>query len=97
MKKLMLLILLFISVNSYAQSEIKVLRNAAESKKTQPLLVVDGTVLNTPTQEEFDTQLKAIDPNSIEKIDVLKGESATKSIYGDKAINGVILITTKKK
>jgi TonB-dependent SusC/RagA subfamily outer membrane receptor len=97
MKKFMLLAFLFMSVHAYAQSEVKVLRSAEESKKSQPLLVVDGAVLNTPTQEEFDKQMKAIEPNSIDKIDVLKGESATKSAYGDKALNGVILITTKKK
>jgi outer membrane cobalamin receptor len=97
MKKLLLFVSLFIGVNAYAQSEVKVLRSAEESKKSQPLLVVDGAVLNTPTQEEFDKQIKSIDPNTIDKIDVLKGEAATKSPYGEKGLNGVISITTKKK
>jgi outer membrane cobalamin receptor len=97
MKKFMFFVSLFVGTQAYAQSEVKVLQSAEESKKSQTLLVVDGAVLNTPTQEEFDKQMKSIDPNTIDKIDVLKGESATKSAYGDKALNGAILITTKKK
>jgi TonB-dependent SusC/RagA subfamily outer membrane receptor len=105
MKKLMLFVLLFVSVNCFAQSTaaegerqaIKIINKSGKDKDAQPLLVLDGVVLNTPTEAEFQKQIKAIDPNSIEKIDVLKGESATKTIYGEKALNGVILITTKKK
>lgn len=54
-----------------------------------PLVVVDGI-----NQESKDA-LKFIDPNSIESIAVLKNESAT-ALYGLKAINGVILVTTKQ-
>lgn len=54
---------------------------------TEPLFVYAGLVIS---QE----QVNKINPNDIESIDVLKGESATK-LYGDKAKNGVIRITPK--
>jgi len=53
----------------------------------QPLIIVDGIVgANT---------LDMLDPNEIESVDVLKDGSAA-SIYGTRATNGVILITTKR-
>jgi TonB-dependent Receptor Plug Domain len=101
MKNLMLFVLLFTSANIFAQTDapqpLGRIAVVQESKKMLPLVVVDGTLLNTPTQEDFDKQLKGIDPNSIEKMDVVKGEKAIASIYGAKAENGIIYITTKKK
>ena len=52
-----------------------------------PLYIVDGKELKNINQ---------ISPNDIEKIDVLKGKSAT-ALYGKKGANGVVVITTKKK
>ena len=40
--------------------------------------------------------VSSISPNDIEKVDVLKDAAAT-SIYGSRAANGVILITTRKQ
>ena len=40
--------------------------------------------------------MEAVTPDSIEKVEVLKGDKATKE-YGDKGKDGVIIITTKKK
>jgi TonB-dependent SusC/RagA subfamily outer membrane receptor len=108
MKQFSLFIALFISLNGQAQNAVTTAPQPLESsasvkimsksgKEIQPLLILDGVVLHTPTEEAFQKQIKAIDPNSIEKIDVLKGEAATKSLYGEKGANGVILITTKKK
>jgi TonB-dependent SusC/RagA subfamily outer membrane receptor len=54
----------------------------------QPLYVLDGKPI---TGDE----MKGIDPNSIQSINVLKDDAATK-IYGEKAKHGVILITSKK-
>ena len=53
-----------------------------------PLYLVDG---ETITEEQF----KLISPSDIIAIDVLKGDKAT-ALYGAKAANGVIIITTKK-
>ena len=69
----------------------------------QPLVVVDGfpiTNLEQPgSGNRYDggTQgiLNSFNPNDIESIDVLKDASAS-AIYGARAANGVILITTKK-
>jgi TonB-dependent SusC/RagA subfamily outer membrane receptor len=66
-------------------------------EKADPLIIVDGEELPpTPEGKESMRRLDYIDPNTIETIDVLKGESAM-AIYGEKGKNGVILIKTKKK
>lgn len=54
---------------------------------SSPLHVVDGVI--------FDGALSDINPNDIQSIDVLKDASAA-AVYGAKAANGVVLITTKK-
>jgi TonB family protein len=53
----------------------------------KPLIVIDGKVSNV--------DINSIDPNTIEKVEVLKDKSAT-AVYGDKGKDGVVLITTKK-
>jgi TonB-dependent starch-binding outer membrane protein SusC len=62
-----------------------------------PLYVVDGIQLNTGTGS-INTQnnpLNFLNPDDIESIEVLK-DAAAASIYGARAGNGVILVTTKK-
>jgi TonB family protein len=54
--------------------------------KNHPLFVVDGTEVKS---------IENLNPEEIEKIEVLKDKSAT-AVYGDKGKNGVILISTKK-
>src|SRR5690606_17009341 len=54
---------------------------------SSPLNVVDGVI--------FEGSFTDINPNDIESIDVLKDASAT-AVYGAKAANGVVLITTKR-
>ncbi len=56
---------------------------------TAPLYIIDGI----PSKES--NQFNYLDPNSIESIQVLKDASAA-SIYGSRASNGVIIVTTKK-
>jgi outer membrane receptor protein involved in Fe transport len=58
--------------------------------KNQPLIVIDGKIM------EKGKNLNEIDPDGIESINVLKGKSA-KEKYGNKGINGVIEIVTKKE
>jgi len=55
-------------------------------KGQTPLYIVDGKEI---------ININEISPNDIEKIDVLKGESAT-TLYGKKGAKGVVVITTKK-
>jgi TonB-dependent SusC/RagA subfamily outer membrane receptor len=70
-------------------------------KNTQPLFVVDGipfdnSVRSTSSYSQntiFSNRAFDIDPNNIKSVTVLKGASA--ALYGSRASNGVILITTK--
>jgi len=62
---------------------------------TQPLYVIDGFLLDNSSQG-FDTNpLNFLNPSDIESMDVLKDASAT-AVYGSRASNGVVVITTKK-
>jgi len=64
------------------------IRGVSSFGNNDPLYVIDGV----PLQDAFNNQLN---PNDIESIQVLKDPS-TASIYGARANNGVIIITTKK-
>ena len=66
-------------------------RGITSAGNNNPLYVVDGF----PLPEGGENQLNAISPNDIETIDILKDASAT-AIYGVRAANGVVLITTKR-
>lgn len=69
-----------------------------------PLYIVDGVPFNSESMGSLSANviplsnispLNAIDPQSIESIEVLKDADAT-AIYGSRGANGVVLITTKK-
>lgn len=65
---------------------------------SNPLYVIDGVPITDPRQSGYYAPLNImnlIDPNDIESISVLKDASSA-AIYGVRASNGVILITTKK-
>ncbi|MEL6589384.1 MAG: carboxypeptidase-like regulatory domain-containing protein [Bacteroidota bacterium] len=62
---------------------------------TTPLYVVDGFVLDNSTTGVASNPLNFINPQDIASIDVLKDASAA-AIYGARAANGVIVITTKR-
>ena len=59
------------------------------SASEKPLVIIDGK------EADSTTALDDLDPSNIDKMEVLKGEKAVEK-YGEKAKNGVILITTKK-
>src|SRR5688572_19978699 len=64
----------------------------------QPLWVVDGIPINSGDASRLATSsnlLSTLNPNDIESISVLK-DAASQSIYGSRAANGVIVVTTKK-
>ncbi|RXQ96747.1 TonB-dependent receptor [Ancylomarina salipaludis] len=75
-------------------------RNSLNSG-TQPLYVIDGVSMEAGSWGARESEgsefspLSSINPNDIENITVLKDATAT-SIYGARAANGVIVITTKK-
>ncbi len=62
---------------------------------TTPLYVIDGFALDNSSTGVPTNPLNFINPQDIESIDVLKDASAA-AIYGSRAANGVIVITTKK-
>ena len=73
---------------------------------SQPLYIVDGIPYGTDPngvpasganegQNQSQNPLSMLNPNEIEKIEVLKDASAT-AIYGSRGANGVVIITTKK-
>lgn len=67
------------------------------SAGTTPLYVVDGVQINTGTGS-INTQnnpLNFLNPDDIESIEILK-DAASASLYGARAGNGVVLVTTKK-
>jgi TonB-linked SusC/RagA family outer membrane protein len=70
-----------------ADGSITIRGNASISASNAPLIILDGIIYNGG--------LSDINSNDIESIDILKDASSA-SIYGSRATNGVILITTKK-
>lgn len=76
------------------------IRGISSLGRTQPLYVVDGVQIQANEDVSYGSSsssnpLAGINPNDIEDIQILQGPSAT-AIYGSRASNGVILITTKR-
>lgn len=77
--------------------------NSSLGTNNQPIFVVDGVILdNTITNntewgstQDFGNDIKNLNPDDFESVSVLKGAAAT-ALYGSRAANGVILITSKK-
>ena len=83
--------------------------SASESRDNQPLFVVDGIIYDnstinggnsgtdgvTRTATTFSNRVMDINPEDIESMSVLKGAAAA-ALYGSRAADGVVLITTKK-
>src|SRR5690606_34265724 len=61
----------------------------------EPIFVIDGIVIDGSTNSSSENPLSSINPADIVSMDVLKDASAT-AIYGSRAANGVILVTTKR-
>jgi TonB-dependent SusC/RagA subfamily outer membrane receptor len=78
--------------------EIRIRGIGSINASSEPLYVIDGIPANTGDFSRNTTTsnaLAGLNPNDIESISVLKDASAA-SLYGSRAANGVILITTKK-
>ncbi|MBT32428.1 MAG: SusC/RagA family TonB-linked outer membrane protein [Thalassobius sp.] len=83
--------------------------NSSLTGNNQPLFVVDGVPINNNgfggssgggtgvsySRSDYGTGISDINPNDIESISVLKGPNAA-ALYGNRAANGAIIITTKK-
>lgn len=76
-------------------SEIRIRGGSSLFASNSPLIVIDGLPLENTTNTGSASFLASLNPATIESITVLKDASAT-AIYGSRASNGVIIITTKK-
>ncbi len=74
---------------------IRIRGGSSLNASNDPLIVVDGLTMDSYGKEGAGNALSLINPNDIESFTVLKDASAT-AIYGSRASNGVIIITTKK-
>ena len=93
--------------NNFAGSTNIVIRgNKSVTGNNQPLFVVDGVPIdnstgNTAQQRagrygyDYGNAASDINPEDIESLNVLKGAAAS-ALYGSRAANGVVMITTKK-
>ena len=77
-----------------AGSKIRIRGGSSLSASNEPLYVIDGLQIDASSITHMNP-LSTINPNDIESFTVLKDASAT-AIYGSRASNGVIIITTKK-
>ena len=74
---------------------IRIRGGSSVSAENDPLIVIDGLAMDNNGVKGLANPLSMVNPNDIETFTVLKDASAT-AIYGSRASNGVIIITTKK-
>lgn len=95
------------SADPGAAPRIRIRGTATLSGNAEPIWVVDGVMLEngvpaTPAElndpdflKSFNSSIGGLNPNDIESLTILKDASAT-AIYGTRAANGVVVVTTKK-
>ena len=90
------------SNNPGGTSRIVIRGNSSITGNNQPLFIVDGVPIDNSSPRntgyggyDYGNSAADIDPNNIESISVLKGPNAA-ALYGSRAANGAIVITTKK-
>lgn len=76
-------------------ADIIIRGGASLSASNAPLIVIDGVPMDTHTISGSSNPLSMVSPENIESMTILKDASAT-AIFGSRASNGVIIITTKK-
>lgn len=78
-----------------AGSRIRIRGGTSLNASNDPLIVIDGVPIDNNGISGSGNALSLINPNDIENITILKDASAA-AIYGSRAANGVIIVTTKK-
>lgn len=81
--------------NPTGGATIRIRGGASLSASNDPLIVIDGVPMNSQSMAGGTNALTMVSPDNIESMTILKDASAT-AIYGSRASNGVIIITTKK-
>ena len=76
-------------------AQIRIRGNASLNASNNPLIVIDGVPVTGDGGAGMGNPLSTVNPDDIDTYTVLKDASAT-AIYGSRASNGVIIITTKK-
>lgn len=88
-----------------SKGSIRIRGTATLNSNTDPLIVINGVPYSTDIDDSFDfntannedfADMLNLNPYDIESVEVLK-DAASTAIYGTKAANGVLLITTKKR
>ncbi len=86
----------------YGSSRITIRGNSTFRENNQPVFVVDGIIMDNSTGGgdewgglDWGNTLKSLNPDDFESVTILKGAAAA-ALYGSKAMNGVVLITSKK-
>ncbi|MFH6960626.1 SusC/RagA family TonB-linked outer membrane protein [Flavobacterium aquidurense] len=77
-----------------SSSSVRIRGISSITGSNEPIYVIDGVVIDGATGSMNANPLAGINPSDIVSMDVLKDASAT-AIYGSRAANGVIMITTK--
>ena len=78
-----------------SSSTIRIRGAASLNASNDPLIVIDGVPIASDGGAGMSNPLETINPNDIESFTVLKDASSA-AIYGSRASNGVIIITTKR-
>ena len=78
-----------------AKSTFRIRGGSSLTASNDPLIVIDGVPITKEGGAFAGDPLASVNPNDIESFSILKDASAT-AIYGSRASNGVIIITTKK-
>ncbi|MEO9004254.1 MAG: TonB-dependent receptor plug domain-containing protein, partial [Ginsengibacter sp.] len=83
----------------FGNSKIVIRGNSTLGTNNQPIFVIDGVIMDNDvfggTGRDFGNDLKDLNMDNFASVSILKG-SAAAALYGTRAINGVVLITTKK-
>lgn len=84
--------------NNFGGSSNLLIRGVKSLQGGNPLIVIDGSPVNNANTQansiDYGNALSDINQEDIESINVLKGAAAS-ALYGDRGLNGVIVITTK--
>ncbi|WP_273275305.1 SusC/RagA family TonB-linked outer membrane protein [Maribacter polysiphoniae] len=78
-----------------AAPNIRIRGGASLSANNSPLIVIDGVPIDNTNPAGVNNPFSLINPNDVDSFSILKDASAA-AIYGSRASNGVIIITTKK-
>jgi len=75
-------------------STIQIRGSSSVSGNNQPLIVIDGVPIQQSFDKSYGSGISQVNPDNIKEMSVLKGPNAA-ALYGSRAANGVIIITTK--